>query len=82
MIFRDKKKIRRLSSKKIKSCKKSSDFFEINLDQATLLEQDTAYSIIKDSKIDFAKEYYQIHYLPQTAEQIEVNKNEKILKNY
>ena len=49
MIFRNKKKnIKRLSSKKMKFWGKNITFFEENLDQVTLLEQETTNAILKD----------------------------------
>ena len=62
----------------MKSWRKTQIFLEESYDQVNLVEQETGNAILEDKKFDFPKEYYQIHHLPQTTEQIENDKQETI----
>ena len=55
----------------------NEEFFVENFEPAGIIEEESAMVIIENKKVEFPEDYYIMHYLPPTVEQIEADKKRK-----
>lgn len=62
---------------KDKIVNKNDEFLEQNFEMARRIEQKAAETTTENKQNEFPKEYYKMHYLPQTVTKIETDKKEE-----